>query len=88
MEIEFIEMDLFVDIIIKWSGKEYTISNLLPTHTFSDLKNEIYKQTNVKPERQKILGLKTNTNQNANDSTLLNDLKYISILFSINLPSY
>lgn len=65
-----------MEIVIKWSGKDYTIANLLPTHTFADLKTEIYKQTNVKEERQKILGLKTNSGQSASDSTLLNDLKY------------
>lgn len=65
-----------MEMTIKWSGKDYTISNLLPTHTLADLKSEIQKQTNVKPERQKILGLKTNSNQAATDTTLLNDLKY------------
>lgn len=69
-------MSLFVEVTIKWSGKEYIISNLLATHCISDLKTEINKQTNVKPERQKILGLKTNAGQAVMDTTLLNDLKY------------
>lgn len=66
----------FIEISIKWSGKDFLINNLLLSHTLLDLKAEIYKQTNVKPERQKILGLKTNSGQNATDNTLLNDLKY------------
>jgi hypothetical protein len=68
-------MSFFIEMTIKWSGNDYVIANLLPTHTLADLKSEIYKQTNVKPERQKILGLKNNSGQNATDNTLLNDLK-------------
>ncbi len=68
-------MSILIEMTIKWSGKDYIIANLLPTHSFADLKAEIYKQTNVNPERQKILGLKTNAGQAATDTTLLNDLK-------------
>ncbi|KAK6186193.1 hypothetical protein SNE40_008280 [Patella caerulea] len=46
------------DLIVKWSGQEYCIVGLLESDTISDLKAAIYKQTNVLPERQKLLGLK------------------------------
>ena len=47
-----------VDLIIKWSGKEYTISGLAETENVGDLKKAIQKHTGVLPERQKLLGLK------------------------------
>ena len=68
-------MSIFTEMMIKWSGNDYKITNLLSTNTLFDLKSEIYKQTNVNPERQKILGLKTNNGQPVIDSTLLNDIK-------------
>lgn len=68
-------MSFFEEFSIKWSGKDYKISNLLESHTLGDLKDEIYKLTNVKQERQKLLGLKTNSGENATNSTLLLNLK-------------
>jgi ubiquitin-like domain-containing CTD phosphatase 1 len=47
-----------MDLIIKWSGNEYKIAGLGDTDTVLDLKNAIYKDTGVLPERQKLLGLK------------------------------
>ena len=47
-----------VEIVIKWSGTEYTISDLTGHETVQELKNEIQKLTGVLPERQKLLGLK------------------------------
>jgi len=45
-------------IIIKWSGKEYEMEDV-PLHcSVLELKNLIFEKTNVKPERQKLLGLK------------------------------
>lgn len=64
-----------MEMIIKWGGKDYNLTSLQETQTFKDLKGEIYKQTNVKPERQKILGLKTNSGQSPDDATILTDLK-------------
>ena len=55
--------------------KIFLINNLLLPHTLFHLKSEIYKETNVKPEREKILSLKTNSGQNATDNRLLNDYK-------------
>ena len=45
-------------IVIKWSGKEYTIDNLQPNHTILQLKEFIKDKTGVLPARQKLLGLK------------------------------
>jgi len=46
------------NIIVKWGGKEYTITGLQSTSTVLQLKNFIYAETRVLPERQKLLGLK------------------------------
>lgn len=44
-------------LIVKWSGAEYEIE-LDPMDNIALLKHEIYKKTNVRPERQKLLNLK------------------------------
>jgi len=46
------------NIIIKWSGKEYFITGLENESTVLQLKEQIYTETGVLPERQKLLGLK------------------------------
>lgn len=50
-------MENSIKIIVKWSGKEYEIE-LPENNTVSDLKNAIHKQTEVRPDRQKLLNLK------------------------------
>ncbi|PIK60149.1 putative ubiquitin-like domain-containing CTD phosphatase 1 isoform X1 [Apostichopus japonicus] len=47
-----------VKLVVKWSGNEYEISDLISTNTVKDLKNVIKLKTGVLPERQKLLGLK------------------------------
>ncbi|GAB0096500.1 Ubiquitin-like domain-containing CTD phosphatase 1 [Sergentomyia squamirostris] len=47
-----------IKIIVKWSGKEYEISDLSEQDTVALLKHEICKKTNVQPNRQKLLNLK------------------------------
>lgn len=47
-----------VSIVIKWSGKEYTIDGLSQADTVKQLKEKIKEKTGVLPERQKLLGLK------------------------------
>lgn len=46
------------DLIVKFQREEHKITGLVDTDTVSDLKNAIYKATQVCPERQKLLGLK------------------------------
>ena len=46
------------NIIVKWGGKEYSISGLQSANTVLELKDLIYAETRVLPERQKLLGLK------------------------------
>ena len=45
-------------LVIKWSGKEYNIERLQQSNTILQLKQQVYEQTGVLPERQKLLGLK------------------------------
>ena len=51
-------MSAIACISVKWNGKEYKISDLHEDGTVLDLKKAIAVQTNVLPERQKLLGLK------------------------------
>lgn len=44
-------------LLVKWSGAEYDVE-LHPQDNIAVLKHEIFKKTNVKPERQKLLNLK------------------------------
>ncbi|XP_064465626.1 ubiquitin-like domain-containing CTD phosphatase 1 isoform X2 [Ornithodoros turicata] len=45
-------------LTVKWAGKEYSIADL-PLHAcVLDLKNAIHEKTGVKPERQKLIGIK------------------------------
>lgn len=69
-------MSAHLNFAIKWNGQEYTIPNLLISKTVGDLKKEIFKLTNVLPERQKLLGLKTKNGQTATDINLIDDLNY------------
>ena len=68
-------MSLNIEFLIKWNGKDFKI-NLLPSNCINDLKEELAKQTNVMPERQKLLGLKTKAGQAVANSTLLDDVNY------------
>lgn len=47
-----------VTIVVKWSGKEYPITDLTELDTVAILKHEIFKKTQVHPNRQKLLNLK------------------------------
>lgn len=47
-----------VNVIVKWSGKEYLIEHISVTETVRHLKDLIKDKTGVLPERQKLLGLK------------------------------
>lgn len=47
-----------IDITVKWSGKEYKFEEINLNQTVGELKELISKETNVKSERQKLLGIK------------------------------
>ena len=47
-----------ISVIVKWSGKEYSIENISLSETVRYLKDVIKDKTGVLPERQKLLGLK------------------------------
>lgn len=51
-------MENAIKIIVKWSGKEYEILDILESDTVLTVKNRIHKETGVRPERQKLLNLK------------------------------
>jgi len=48
-----------LSIIVKWAGKEYNIQDIDPGESVMDLKVKIMGQTGVRPERQKLLNLKS-----------------------------
>ncbi|XP_066586728.1 ubiquitin-like domain-containing CTD phosphatase 1 [Prorops nasuta] len=50
--------DKEIEIIVKWSGKEFVIRDMEGEDTVVLLKEYIYKLTGVRPERQKLLNLK------------------------------
>ncbi|XP_065361503.1 ubiquitin-like domain-containing CTD phosphatase 1 [Calliphora vicina] len=47
-----------ITIVVKWSAKEYPITDLTDQDTVAVLRHEIFKKTQVRPERQKLLNLK------------------------------
>ncbi|KAK3705282.1 hypothetical protein QZH41_008173 [Actinostola sp. cb2023] len=59
-----------VQIVIKWSGKEYAIDRLKPNHTILELKEFIKDRTGVLPARQKLLGLKFKGKPPDNDTKI------------------
>lgn len=60
-------------LIVKWSGAEYEIE-LDPQDNIALLKHEIFKRTNVRPERQKLLNLKFKGKM-ANDEVKISSLE-------------
>lgn len=47
-----------ITIVVKWSAKEYPITDLTDQDTVAVLRHEIFKRTLVRPNRQKLLNLK------------------------------
>lgn len=45
-------------VIVKWSGKEFPLTDLTDQDTVEVLRHEIFRKTQVRPERQKLLNLK------------------------------
>lgn len=58
--------------VVKWSGTDYPV-HVEDCETVADLKNVIFNRTGVRPDRQKLLGLKASGGP-ANDATLISDL--------------
>jgi len=52
-------LKMSVSIIVKWAGKEYNLENIDPDESVLGLKVKIMDQTGVRPERQKLLNLKS-----------------------------
>ncbi|CAH8857882.1 unnamed protein product [Trichobilharzia szidati] len=59
---------------LKHNGQPLQVDSLSGDHSVSDLKNEVFKITNILPENQKILGLRTTNNEPVTDSTKLSCL--------------
>jgi len=51
-------MSAAAPIVVKWSGKEYTVDSLGEEDDVAALKAAIQAATGVRPERQKLLNLK------------------------------
>ena len=60
-------------ICFKWNGQDYVVSTS-ECRTVADLKEKLFKLTNVQPERQKLLGLKTKMGGQVNDTTCVEEL--------------
>lgn len=58
MECEEQSSDRFLDIVIKWNGNDYDLKNLNINSDVKTLKEEIFKCTGVRPERQKLINLR------------------------------
>lgn len=58
MECEDQSMPSSLDIIIKWNGNDYDVKNLNSNSDVKTLKEEIFKCTGVRPERQKLINLR------------------------------
>ncbi|KAL9892929.1 ubiquitin-like domain-containing CTD phosphatase 1 [Glossina fuscipes] len=63
-----------VSILVKWSGREYHITDLTDQDTVAVLRHEIFKKTQVRPERQKLINLKYK-GKGAEDSVKLSNLE-------------
>jgi len=47
-----------LDIVIKWNGNDYDVKNVNTNSDVKTLKEEIFKCTGVRPERQKLINLR------------------------------
>lgn len=58
MECEEPSTTSLMDIAIKWNGNDYDIKNMNTNNDVKTLKEEIFKCTGVRPERQKLINLR------------------------------
>ncbi|XP_011497075.1 PREDICTED: ubiquitin-like domain-containing CTD phosphatase 1 [Ceratosolen solmsi marchali] len=66
-------MENEIKITVKWSGEEYSITDIEENDTVLSLKEKIQKMTGVRPERQKLLNLKFK-GKPAQDSDIISKL--------------
>lgn len=64
-----------IDLCVKWSGQEFQFEGLPDTTTITELKQLVYHKTGVRPERQKLLGLKGAPKSEKLEESTLRDLK-------------
>lgn len=57
MECEDVQASL-LDLVIKWNGNDYDVKSLNIDSDVKTLKEEIFKCTGVRPERQKLINLR------------------------------
>ena len=57
-----------MDIIVKFCGKEYHIEDMADGETIAGLKARIFRDTRVKPEHQRLMGIKTQQGTYLNES--------------------
>ena len=64
-----------IDLCIKWSGQEFQFEDLPDTTTITELKRLAYHKTGVRPERQKLLGIKATPKSDKLEESTLRELK-------------
>ena len=64
-----------IDLCIKWSGQEFQFEGLPDTTTITELKQLAYHKTGVRPERQKLLGIKATPKSEKLEENTLRELK-------------
>lgn len=47
-----------LDLVIKWNGNDYDVKSLNANSDVKSLKEEIFKCTGVRPERQKLINIR------------------------------
>ena len=70
-------MAMSFTITIKWSGQEYVIADLKSSSSLAELKEAVFLKTGVKPERQKLFGIRVppKASHGSHDSLTLEDVK-------------
>ena len=84
---EIFKMDNNKDckINLKWNKQELTF-DLQSTQTLSELKSLIYQQTNILPDRQKLMGLKLKTAGVMTNTTTMDELNLSSKIMLMGTP--
>jgi len=72
-------------INLKWN-KQDLIFDLQSTQTLSELKSLIYQQTNILPDRQKLMGLKLKTSGVLTNTTTIDELNLSSKIMLMGTP--